>query len=227
VSECSCTLKAAPSSAAIKMEIKLLDSSPLGESRHYSRPTDVSPLHSHLQRPGTTISSRQMFAKALRRADISPMSVRPEKELSRTAVAFENVEKLIHEADSLKSQIQTRSEASRRNARDTRNGTVRLSATREMREVTNQDIVLKSVSTKPRTPDYKELYEKAKAEHQAERRKWEQERAELVRRLDQCSAQSQACNPQDYLLKINREIEELKARVHRSEELGGKSRSRA
>jgi len=168
-----------------------------------------------------------MFAKALRRADISPMSMRPEKELSRTAVAFENVEKLIHEADSLKSQIQTRSEASRRNARDTRNGTVRLSATREMREVTNQDIVLKSVSTKPRTPDYKELYEKAKAEHQAERRKWEQERAELLRRLDQCSAQSQACNPQDYLLKINREIEELKARVHRSEELGGKSRSRA
>lgn len=209
------------------MEIKLLGSSPLEGSKLYSGPVERSPLHSHLQRPGTTLSSRQMFAKALRRADISPISVRPEKELSRTAVAFDNVEKLIQEADSLKSQIQTRSEASRRNARDTRNGTGRLSVTREMREITNQDIVLKSVSVKPRTQDYKELYEKAKAEHEADRRKWEQERAELLRRIDQFSVQSETCNPQDYLLKINREIEELKARVRRSEQLGEKPRSRA
>jgi hypothetical protein len=211
------------------MEIKLHDSSPLEELSRYVRATDVSPLHSHLQRPGTALNSKQMFAKALRRADISPVSSKPEKALSRTTVAYENVEKLIQEADSLKSQMQTRSEASRRNAKDARSGTGRLSSTREMREITNQDIVLKSVSVKPRSHDYKELYERAVAEHQADRLKWERERAELLQRVDQLSGHSQApaSNPQNYLLKINREIEDLKARVRRSEQQGEKSRSRA
>lgn len=206
------------------MEIKLLDTSPLGESRRYQRPADVSPLRGYLQPQTAPRNPRQMFASALHRADISPVS-RTHTKLNQTAAAFDNVERLIQEADSLKCEMKSRSQVSRQDARSS-NG--RLCSTREVRDITNQDLVLKSVNQQPKSQDYKDLYERAIKEHQADRQRWERERSELLRKIEELNGQQKSSeNAHEYLFKINREIEELKARVRRNEQQGEKSRTRA
>jgi hypothetical protein len=207
-----------------------------------------------------------MFSSALRRTDISPVGRSPEQDnttplripvQSRSKTTYENVEKLLQEADSLKSQMQLRSDLNRRDVKDWKpafNSSCRYSVDRpgvlELREITNSpavDVGPKTMSVKhfkedagTRSDPYKLMYDKAVAQHATDKQLWAQEKDELLRRIQRLESTTAPHSPvvqkvqpqlesphQVYLSKINREIEELKDRVRKAEQQNESIRTRS
>lgn len=75
---------------------------------------------------------------------------------------------------------------------------------------------------------YKVLYERAVARHAEDKKRWEQERAQLVERVQRLEFSPAAKGtPSDYLQRINQEIEDLKTRLRYTEQQNAVIRERS
>lgn len=173
------------------MEIKLFTESPLEKFSMSGRRRSETP--SKALEPG--LGPKQMFSSALRRTDISPQQPSSGYFRANETMVKSTDASLVESGSRHKSLASEPTHASMRQS----------DSNLHFQDVTN-------------APAYKEMYERAVALHSQDKQRWERERQELLERIKRLeSAPAVRGSPNQYLQRINQEIEDLKARLRTTE----------